>query len=69
MPRVPLDDARGKALFQTAIVEVPVQGKDLRRDVIEETRENFALARAIEEGRGTEKASRGVVFSLLEGGH
>jgi hypothetical protein len=69
MTQVPLGGARLKARFQTALVKVPVEGKDLRRDVIEETRENVALARAIEEGRGTEKASRGVVFSLLEGGH
>ncbi len=69
MTQVPLDDARLKALFKTALVEVLEERKDLLRDAIEETLEDIAMARAIEEGRRTEEVSRGEVLSLLEGGH
>ena len=69
MTQVLMDDARLKALFKTALVEVLEERKDLLRDVIEETLEDIALARAIEEGRRTQDASRGEVLSLLEGGH
>ena len=69
MTQVPMDDARLKALFKTALVEVLEERKDLLRDAIEETLEDIALAHAIEEGRRTEEVSRGEVLSLLEGGH
>jgi len=69
MTQVPMDDARLKALFKTALVEVLEERKDLLRDAIEETLEDIALARAIEEGRRTGEVSRGEVFSVLEGGH
>ena len=69
MAQVTLDEARLKALFKTALVEVLEERKDLLRDAIEETLEDIALARAIEEGRRTEEVSRGEVLSLLEGGH
>ena len=68
MTQVPMDDARLKALFKTALLEVLEERKDLLRDVIEETLEDIAVARAIEAGQGTEEASRSEVFSLLEGG-
>jgi len=48
MTQVPMDDARLKALFKTALVEVLEERKDLLRDAIEETLEDIALARAIE---------------------
>jgi len=66
MTQVPMDEARLKALFKTALVEVLEERKDLLRDAIEETLEDIALARAIEEGRRTEEVSRGEVLSLLE---
>jgi hypothetical protein len=68
MTQVPLDDAKLKALFKAALVEVLEERKDLLRDAIEETLEDIALSRAIEEGRRTEDASRSEVVSLLEGG-
>jgi hypothetical protein len=67
MPEVPLDDARLKALFKTALTEVLEERKDLLRDVIEETLEDIALARAIEAGQHTEEVGRSGVFSVLEG--
>ena len=66
MTQVPMDEARLKALFKTALVEVLEERKDLLRDAIEETLEDIALARAIEDGRRTEEVSRGEVLSLLE---
>ena len=69
MTQVPLDDERLKNLFKTAILEVLEERKDILRDLIEETVEDVALARAIEQGQGTPEASRSEVFSILEGGH
>jgi len=69
MIQVPMDDAKLKALFKTALVEVLEERKDLLRGAIEETLEDIAMARAIEEGQRTEEVSRGEVLSLLEGGH
>ena len=68
MTQVPLDDAKLRALFKAALVEVLEERKDLLRDAIEETLEDIALSRAIEEGRRTEDASRSEVVALLEGG-
>jgi hypothetical protein len=69
MTQAAMDDARLKALFKTALVELLEERKDLLRDVIEETLEDIALTRAIEEGRRTEEVSRAEVISLLEGGN
>ncbi len=68
MTRVPMDDVKLKALFKTALVEVLEERKDLLREAIEETFEDIALARAIEEGRRTDDVSRGEILPLLEGG-
>lgn len=64
-----MDDARLKALFKAAIVEVLEERKDLLRDAIEETMEDIAMARAIEEARSAEDVSRSEVFSIIEGAH
>ena len=63
------DEARLKALFKTAVLEALEERKDLLHDIIEETLEDVALARAIEAGQRTEDVSRREVFSVLEGGH
>jgi hypothetical protein len=68
MAEVPLEDERLKALFKTALLEVLEERKDLLREVIEETLEDIALARAIEAGQRTEEVSRSEVFSVLGGG-
>jgi hypothetical protein len=62
-----IDDKRLKELFKAAIVEVFEERPDLFREVIEEALEDAALARAIEEGEGTELIGREEVFHLLEG--
>ena len=63
------DEAKLKALFKTAVLEVLEERKELLRDIIEETLEDVALARAIEAGQRTEDVSRREVFSVLEGSH
>ena len=63
------DEAKLKALFKTAVLEVLEERKELLQDIIEETLEDVALARAIEAGQRTEDVSRREVFSVLEGGH
>ena len=67
MAQVPMDDARLKALFKSALLEVLDERKDLLREVVEETLEDIALARAIEAGQSTPEVSRREVFSLFEG--
>ncbi len=68
MTQVLLDDARLKDLFKTALLEVLEERKDILRDLIEETLEDIALARAIEQGQRTGEASPSEVSSILEGG-
>ncbi len=69
MTQVPLDDERLKDLFKTALLEVLEERKDILRDLIEESLEDVALVRAIEQGQRTKEANRTEVFSILEGGH
>ena len=68
MSEAPADAERLKELFKTAILEVLEERKDVLRELIEETWEDIALARAIEQGQGTEDISRSEVLSILEGG-
>ena len=63
------DEAKLKALFKAAVLEVLEERKELLHDIIEETLEDVALARAIEAGQRTEDVSRGEVFAVLEGSH
>ncbi len=69
MTQLPSDDQKLKELFKTALLEVLEERKEMLRDLIEETLEDIALARAIEQGQRTQEASRTEVFSILEGGH
>lgn len=69
MARLPLDDDRLKELFKKALLEVLEERRELLRDIVEETMEDIALARAIEQGQRTPEVGRTEVFSLLEGGH
>ena len=69
MAQVPLDDERLKALLKSAILEVLEERKDFLRELFEESMEDIALARAIEQGQHTPEVGRTEVFSLLEGDH
>jgi len=45
------EDEKLKRVFKDALGEVLEERKDLLREILEEAVEDFALARAIEEGR------------------
>lgn len=51
-----------KDLIKTALIEVLEERRDLLHDAVEEALEDVALARAIEEGVGTELIEREEVF-------
>jgi len=68
MTQVPSDDEKLKNLFKTALLEVLEERKDILRDLIEETLEDMALTRAIEQGQRSEEVARSEIFSALEGG-
>jgi hypothetical protein len=61
-----LDETRLKDALKSAIIELLEERRDLLRELLEEAIEELALARAIEEGEGTESVSREDVFKLLE---
>jgi hypothetical protein len=65
MTEIPLDDARLKQLFKTALLEVLEERKDLLREAMEEALEDIALSRAIEAGQRTTDAGQSEVFSVL----
>jgi len=56
-----------KELIKTALVEVLEQRRDLLHDAAEKALEDIALARATDEGAGTEIIEREEVFDLFEG--
>lgn len=64
---VTFDEEKLKELFKSALVEALEEHRDMVRDIVEEALEEFALARAIEEGLGSESVTRSEVFSILEG--
>jgi hypothetical protein len=53
-------------MLKAAVIEALEERRDLVKDIIEEAMEDIALARAIEEGVGSNSVSRDEVFSLLE---
>jgi len=67
MATATFDEERLKALLKSALVEALEEHRDLVRDIVEEAVEDIALARAIEQGLGTQSVSREDVFAILEG--
>ena len=67
MTTTTLDEERLKELLKTAISEALEDHRDLVRDIVEEAIEDIALARAIEQGLGTQPVSREDVFRVLAG--
>lgn len=61
------DEERMKDLLKSALVEALEEHRDLVQDIVEEAIEDFALARAIEQGLGSKSVSREEVFATLEG--
>jgi hypothetical protein len=66
MANAVLEEGRLKALFKEALIEVLEERGDLMRGLFEEALEDISLARAIEEGEGTEIVSRREVFEVFE---
>jgi hypothetical protein len=63
---VTIAEDRLKEVLKAAVVEVLEERGDLVREIVEEALEDLALARAIEEGEGSEAVGRDHVFGLLE---
>jgi hypothetical protein len=61
------DEEKLKDILKAALVEVLEERRDLVQDIVEEAMEDFALARAIEQGLASESASRDEVFAVLKG--
>ena len=55
-----------KNLLKVAIVEVLEERRDLISDIIEESLEDVAMARAIAEGNNSDSVDRNEIFKILE---
>ena len=62
------DEERLKELLKSALAEALEENRDLVRDIVEGAIEDIALARAIEQGLGSQAVPREDVFAILEGG-
>ena len=60
-----IDREQLKGLIKAALVEIIDERRDSLRELFREVLEDIALARAIEEDRGSEVVSREEVFALL----
>jgi hypothetical protein len=65
MPEIALDEGRIKELLKEAVLEVLEERRDLIYDVLAEAMEDFALAKAIQEGESSESVTREQVFQTL----
>ena len=61
-----IDEAKLKDLLKSAIAEVLEERREFVKEIIEEAMEDVALARAMDEGVGTDAVSRQEVFTILE---
>ncbi len=61
------DEEKLKDILKSALVEALEEHRELVQDIVEEAIEDFALARAVEQGLTSEPASRDEVFAILEG--
>jgi hypothetical protein len=61
-----VDDERLKDLLKSALVEALEEHRELVQAIVEEALEDIALARAIEQGLGSQTVSRGEIFTILE---
>jgi hypothetical protein len=68
MATATFDEERLKELLKSALAEALEDSRDLVRDIVEEAIEDIALARAIEQGLGSQPVSREDVFAILEDG-
>jgi Asp-tRNA(Asn)/Glu-tRNA(Gln) amidotransferase C subunit len=66
MTQMMIDNERLKDVLKEAMLELLQERKDIFQDAFAEVLEDFALARAIDEGLQTEQVSRDEVFAALE---
>ena len=67
MATATFDEERLKELLKSALAEALEEHRDLVREIVEDAVEDIALARAIEQGLGSQPVSREEVFAILEG--
>jgi hypothetical protein len=67
MATATFDEEKLKDLLKSALVEALEENRGLVQDIVEEAMEDIALARAVEQGLGSESVSRDEVFTILEG--
>ena len=65
MSEMSLDEGRIKELLKEAVLEVLEERRDLIYDALAEAMEDFALAKAIQEGESSESVTRKQVFQTL----
>ena len=61
-----IDEEKLKEMLKAAVAEVFEERREFVKDIVEEAIEDIALARAIDEGVGTEGVNRDAVFKILE---
>jgi len=61
-----VDHDQLKEILKEALIEVLEERRDLIQGLVEEALEDVALARAIEQGEGTDTVSRDEVFKLMK---
>jgi hypothetical protein len=61
-----VDEEKLKEILKSALVEALEENRDLVQEIVEEAMEDFALARAIEQGLKSDSVSRDEVFAILE---
>ena len=67
MSNISVEEVYLKDLLKQAILELVQERRDVLQDVLVETLEDLALARAIEEGESTEVVSKAEILQILEG--
>lgn len=67
MTMTTIDETKLKNLMKAALLEAVEEHRDLVREIVEETIEDIAMSRAIEQGLDSNVVTRGEVFALLEG--
>jgi len=65
MGQISLNEGRIKELLKEAVLETLEERRDLIYDVVAEAVEDFALAKAIQEGESSESVTREEVFQTL----
>jgi len=66
MATATIEEGKLKDLIKTALIEVLETRRDLVQEIVEDAMEDFALARAIEQGMRSAAVSREEVFAILE---